>query len=135
MAANNTLRLIIEDEVDERASLFGGKGPVDSYSYTADLIMGLCEGPINSIGYVYKNQSIYLLAQLGLGNYNGTPSYPVTILQGIKDAVGTNAEGTASIDQDSGGQFSDNSTIKVEVQKTCSTSVTEAATYTLSGHL
>jgi beta-glucosidase len=27
-----------------------------------------------------------------LGNYNGTPSHPITILQGIKDAVGTNAE-------------------------------------------
>jgi beta-glucosidase len=27
-----------------------------------------------------------------LGNYNGTPSHPMTILQGIKDAVGTNAE-------------------------------------------
>jgi beta-glucosidase len=27
-----------------------------------------------------------------LGNYNGTPSHPITILQGIKDLVGTNAE-------------------------------------------
>jgi beta-glucosidase len=27
-----------------------------------------------------------------LGNYNGTPSHPITILQGIKDSVGTNAE-------------------------------------------
>ena len=27
-----------------------------------------------------------------LGNYNGTPSHPITILQGIKDSVGTNAD-------------------------------------------
>jgi beta-glucosidase len=29
-----------------------------------------------------------------LGNYNGTPSHPVTILQGIKDACGTNIQVT-----------------------------------------
>jgi beta-glucosidase len=29
-----------------------------------------------------------------LGNYNGTPSHPITILQGIKDAAGTNIEVT-----------------------------------------
>ena len=56
----------------------GGKGGLTggsssaSYTYYADLIMGLCEGPINSVGWVYKNQSIYLPSQLGLGNYNGT---------------------------------------------------------------
>ncbi len=56
----------------------GGKGGLTggsssaNYTYYADLIMGLCEGPINSVGWVYKNQSIYLPSQLGLGNYNGT---------------------------------------------------------------
>ncbi len=44
----------------------GGKGGLtgasssQDYTYYADLIMGLCEGPINSVGWVYKNQSIYL---------------------------------------------------------------------------
>jgi hypothetical protein len=56
-----------------KGGLFGGGGgSSSSYTYYADLIMGLCEGPIAGIGYVHKNQSIYLLAQLGLGNYNGT---------------------------------------------------------------
>jgi hypothetical protein len=55
-----------------KGGLFGGGGGAQSYTYYADLIMLACEGPINSIGYVYKNQSIFFLFQLGLGNYNGT---------------------------------------------------------------
>jgi hypothetical protein len=52
--------------------LFGGGGGATTYTYYADLIMGLCEGPINSIAYVYKNQSIYTLFSLGLGSFNGS---------------------------------------------------------------
>ena len=56
-----------------KGGLFGGGGSSsNSYTYVADLIMGLCEGPINSIGFVYKNQSIFTLLGLGLGNYDGT---------------------------------------------------------------
>ena len=43
-----------------------------SYTYKADLIIGVCEGPIAGIGIVYKDQSIYFLFQLGLGSFNGT---------------------------------------------------------------
>ena len=43
-----------------------------SYTYTADIMMALCEGPINGIGLVWKDLSVYFLAELGLGNYNGT---------------------------------------------------------------
>ncbi len=53
----------------------GADHPLVSCTYVADLIMGLllsCEGPINSIGFVYKNQSIFTLLGLGLGNYDGT---------------------------------------------------------------
>ena len=54
-----------------KGGLFGGGG-AQSYTYAADLIIGVCEGPINSIGWVYKDQSIDTLLSLGLGNYNGT---------------------------------------------------------------
>jgi hypothetical protein len=50
----------------------GGGGGATTYTYYADLIMGLCEGPINSVAWVYKNQSIYTLFSLGLGNYPGS---------------------------------------------------------------
>ncbi len=61
-----------------KGGLFGGGGASsDSYTYYADLILGLCEGPIAGIGLVYKNQSIYVLLELGLGNFNGTTPQPV----------------------------------------------------------
>jgi len=56
----------------------GGKGGLFSsstttgYDYTADLILGLCEGPIAGIGYIWRDQSTYTLAQLGLTIFNGS---------------------------------------------------------------
>ena len=55
-----------------KGGLFGGGGSAQSYTYAADLIIGVCEGPINSIGWVYKDQTIQTLFSLGLGNFNGT---------------------------------------------------------------
>ena len=55
-----------------KGGLVGGSSASDNYTYYADLIMGLCEGPINNIGWIYKNQSIYLALELGLGWYDGT---------------------------------------------------------------
>ena len=54
-----------------------GKGGVfkqssDTVSYSADLIMALCEGPISGIAQIWKNQSVYTLASLGLTFFNGT---------------------------------------------------------------
>ncbi len=55
-----------------KGGMFGG-GSVspDAYTYTADLILALCEGPISGIGIVWKDQSIYTLPYLGLILYNG----------------------------------------------------------------
>ena len=55
-----------------KGSLTGGGGGAQSYTYKADLIIGVCEGPISGFGIVYKDQSIYFLFQLGLGSFNGT---------------------------------------------------------------
>jgi len=54
-----------------------GKGglfssPTSGYAYSADLIMGLCEGYIGSIGQIWKDQSVYSLSGLGLTLFNGT---------------------------------------------------------------
>jgi Putative phage tail protein len=55
-----------------KGGAFGrGAGAAD-YNYTADLIMGLCEGPINGIGLIWKDLSIYVPLELGLGIFNGT---------------------------------------------------------------
>ena len=54
----------------------GGKGglfssPTTGYSYSADVIMALCEGPITGIGYVWRDQSTYTLANTGLTLFTG----------------------------------------------------------------
>jgi hypothetical protein len=49
--------------------------------------------------------------------------------------VQTDTTGLAQINHDSGGQFSDNTTIDFEVQKTCSTSLSEEVSYSITGHL
>jgi hypothetical protein len=55
----------------------GGKGGAlgggaQEYTYTADLIMALCEGPINGTGLVWKDLAIFFPIELGLGIFNGT---------------------------------------------------------------
>ncbi|WP_158812535.1 phage tail protein [Methylocapsa sp. S129] len=55
----------------------GGKGffrtaTTSGNTYSADLILALCEGPIASIGQIWKDQSIYTLSSLGLSLFTGT---------------------------------------------------------------
>jgi hypothetical protein len=51
----------------------GGGGGVSSttYTYTAAMIMGLCEGPIAAIGTVWKDKDLSSLAALGLTSFLG----------------------------------------------------------------
>lgn len=49
----------------------GGKG-FTSYQYSAAVILGLCEGPITSIGKVWADQNETTLAKLGLTLFLGT---------------------------------------------------------------
>jgi hypothetical protein len=55
----------------------GGKGGLfntgtSETTYSAAVIMALCEGPITGINQVWKNQSVYSLGQLGLTLLVGT---------------------------------------------------------------
>ena len=54
-----------------KGGMGGGGGGAVSYTYTADLMLALCEGPIGGIGLIWKDQSIYTLPWLGLTLYNG----------------------------------------------------------------
>jgi hypothetical protein len=54
-----------------KGGLFGSPG-ASNYSFTADLIMALCEGPISGLGIIWKDQSTYTLAELGLTLFSGT---------------------------------------------------------------
>jgi hypothetical protein len=55
-----------------KGGAFGSGAGAAAYNYTADLIMALCEGPINGIGLIWKDLSIYVPLELGLGIFNGT---------------------------------------------------------------
>jgi hypothetical protein len=49
----------------------GGGGGNTSYTYTADLMMGLCEGPIAGIGNIWASKSQNTLTSLGLTLFTG----------------------------------------------------------------
>jgi hypothetical protein len=79
----------------------GGKGglfssPSSTYTYTADLMMALCEGPISGIGIIWRNQSTYTLAGLGLTLFEGTtPQSPWGYLSANYPAQALAYQGTA----------------------------------------
>ncbi|MGO8740083.1 phage tail protein [Rhodoblastus sp.] len=51
----------------------GGKGQTTSWNYTADIIMGVCEGPVSQIGQVWQSSPVaFTLGNLGLAFYNGS---------------------------------------------------------------
>src|SRR3984957_13349873 len=69
-----------------KGGLFGGGSAAagNSYTYTADLIMALCEGPLsakgelaNGIGFIWKDLSVYVQLELGLGSFPGATPQPV----------------------------------------------------------
>jgi hypothetical protein len=60
-----------------KGGVFGGGGGAQTYTYTADLIMALCEGPIFGVGLIWKDQSIYVPLELGLAIYIGSTPQPV----------------------------------------------------------
>jgi hypothetical protein len=57
-----------------KAQKAGGKGggQVTGYTYTCDLMLGLCEGPINAVGGVWNNNSITYMWNLGLSLFEGS---------------------------------------------------------------
>ena len=78
--------------------LFGGGAASEEYTYTADLIMALCEGPINAIGYVWKDLGVYGLEQLGLGSFNGsTPQIVWPYLEALYPYNALAYQGTAYV--------------------------------------
>ncbi len=55
-----------------KGGLFSGGSGAVSYSYSAAVMLALCEGPIAGINQVWKNQSVYTLSSLGLSLFTGT---------------------------------------------------------------
>jgi hypothetical protein len=66
-----------------KGGLFGG-GTTTGYDYTADVILALCEGPISAINYVWRDQSTFTLAGLGLSLFQGTTPQAVWSYLAVK---------------------------------------------------
>jgi hypothetical protein len=80
----------------------GGKGGVlaggagNSYTYIADIIMALCEGPIAGIGFLWKDLGVYVPLELGIGIFNGTtPQVVWPYLQSLYPQDALAYQGTA----------------------------------------
>jgi hypothetical protein len=80
----------------------GGKGGLfntnSTPTYSAAVIMALCEGQITGINQVWKNQSVYSLSELGLSLFYG--STPQTVWSYIESAYPSEAlayQGTAYV--------------------------------------
>ena len=65
--------------VGGKGGAFGGGAGAADYTYTADIIMALCEGPLtplgeigSGIGFIWKDLSIFVQLELGLGSFPGT---------------------------------------------------------------
>jgi hypothetical protein len=57
----------------QKQSAGKGGGSVTGYTYSADIIMGLCEGPLTTVAQVWKDSLIYASpAQVGLSLFTGT---------------------------------------------------------------
>ncbi len=52
--------------------LFHSSGSATNYTYSAAVIMALCEGPITGINQIWRGQSIYTLSSLELSLFTGT---------------------------------------------------------------
>ena len=79
----------------------GGKGGLFSSgqgetTYSASVIMALCEGAIAGINQIWKGQSVYTLAALGLSLFTGTdPQAPWGYVAAAYPAQALGYEGTA----------------------------------------
>ncbi len=73
-----------------------GGGSATTYTYSADVILGLCEGPITGIAQVWKNGTIYTVSQLGLTLFLGsTPQTPWSYLSSSYPQQALSYQGTA----------------------------------------
>ena len=76
----------------------GSNKTVTGYAYSADVIMGLCEGPIAGLGYIWRDRSTYTPAGLGLTLFVGsTPQSPWGYLVSNVPTEAMSYQGTAYV--------------------------------------
>jgi hypothetical protein len=61
-------------EYTKKGGKGGGGRALSGYQYAAAIVMGVCEGPITSIGRVWRDQGVYFPSFIGLNTIKGTPA-------------------------------------------------------------
>jgi hypothetical protein len=78
-----------------KGSLFSGQSDT---TYTASIILALCEGTVTGISSIYKGQSIYSLATLGFSLFTGTdPQSPWSYVSTAYPSQALGYDGTAYV--------------------------------------
>ena len=78
--------------------IFNNSSASATYTYSADVILALCEGPITGINQIWRNQSVYSLAELGLSLFYGsTPQTVWGYLASRNPAAALAYQGTAYV--------------------------------------
>jgi hypothetical protein len=93
------------NDFQTQAASTGGKGGGGSSKYgggqtqySASVILALCEGPISNVNWVWRNQSVYSLASLGLSLFTGpTPQSPWSYVTSAYPAQALGYNGTAYV--------------------------------------
>ncbi len=86
------------------------------------------------VGHTFCENNVVVSLQIN-GSANPT-CYKFTIITDKNTyTCQTNAAGTCGFNASDSGQFSDDTQLYAEIQKTCGTTVRESVTYTVSGHL
>jgi hypothetical protein len=89
---------------------------------------------IDAIGGTFCEDDVVLTLSV-TGSEHPAGCYQLTAITNKETySATTDSTGTASINE-TNGQYSDGTTIYLEVQKVCSTTVTEAVTYSVNGHI
>jgi hypothetical protein len=95
--------LIWYDDFQTYGGMAGGKGSLfasstSDYTYSASIILALCEGPIDTIGLVWKGQSFYTFAETGFVLFTGaTPQTPWSYVTSTDPSQALGYEGTAYV--------------------------------------
>jgi hypothetical protein len=77
----------------------GGSRTLSGYSYSTAFVMGLCEGPITSVGRVWRDQGVFYPSYIGLSTLIGSASQEKsTVVQNVNSAQALAYRGTACVE-------------------------------------
>jgi hypothetical protein len=95
---NNFQTIVEQSGGGGKGGIFSSGGGTTGYTYTASVILALCEGPVIGINQIWRGQSTYTLAGLGLSLFVGaTPQTEWSYLETAYPSQALAYQGTAYV--------------------------------------